>query len=299
MKAGVARVGEDRVVVMPLGSRWLNVTRLWADYNENVEAIDPAPLRCVGDLVRRGYMNRSFYRRVAEYAQRHGRLDQYSLEGEPDFCLPLRPGKIIAIGRNYRAHAEELGNAVPEEPLFFCKSPTACIGPKDPIVVKDWYGRVDHEGELAVVIGAGGKDIAHDRALEHVAGYTLLNDVTARDMQKADKDRGHPWYRSKNLDTFCPVGPLVAFRETLSQPLEVDVTTRVNGEVRQQGNTRQFLFDLETLIAHVSRYMTLEPGDLIATGTPEGVGPLQPGDSVEVECPDIGVLHNPVTTAQL
>lgn len=299
MKIGVARLGEGSTLVAPLGSRWLDVSRIWADYNQHVEQRAVPPLTDVGDVLRQGLMNRSFYRRIAEFAQRHGRLDQYCLEGAPEFLLPLRPGKIIAIGRNYRAHAEELGNAVPDEPLFFCKSPTACVGPNAPIMINDWYGRVDHEGELAVVIGTGGKDIAHDQARDHIAGYTLLNDVTAREMQGKDKVRGHPWYRSKNLDTFCPIGPVVAFAETLGWPIAVELTVRVNGAVKQQGNTSQFLFDVATLISYVSRYMTLETGDLIATGTPEGVGPLHVGDAVEVEVPEIGVLHNPVSTCQL
>jgi 5-oxopent-3-ene-1,2,5-tricarboxylate decarboxylase/2-hydroxyhepta-2,4-diene-1,7-dioate isomerase len=160
--------------------------------------------------------------------------------------------------------------------------------------VKDWYGRVDHEGELAVVIGKRAKDVKAEDARDYIAGYTLVNDVTAREMQKGDKSQGNPWFRSKNLDTFCPVGPVVVLRDTLSWPVKVDIEVTVNGVKRQSSNTGKWIFDLGTVIAYVTKFMTLEPGDLIATGTPEGVAALEPGDEVSVRVPEIGELKNPV-----
>lgn len=297
MKAAVLEADNCNAVAVELGDRWINVTRAWNDYNEHVEERTVPRLDDVGDFIREGLMTRSGYRRIAEFVQRHGRAEDYVMSATPGFCQPHWPGKIIAIGRNYAKHAAELGNEAPEEPMFFDKLPSICIGPDVPIRIPSWCGRVDYEGELAVVIGRDGKDMREEDARDYIAGYTLVNDVTARALQNQDKDRGHPWTRCKNFDTFCPVGPLVAYRDALPWPLEVDITTRVNGEVRQHSNTRNFLFSIGTLMAYVSRYVTLHAGDIIATGTPEGVGELHPGDVVEVEVPDIGILRNPVVAA--
>ncbi len=294
MKIGITEHNGEHILVMPLGARWINVTAADRDYNRHVENRDAPPLRTVQSMIDRGLINRSYYRRICEFAQRHGRLTEYSFEGDPHFLLPHRPGKIVAVGRNYRAHVQELGNDMPTEPTLFAKTPTACIGPEEPIVIEDWYGRVDHEGELAVVIGKRAKAVPRAEAQQYIAGYTLLNDVTAREIQKADIAKGGPWFRAKNLDTFCPLGPVVVFPEVLGWPVETDIEVRVNGEVRQQGNTELFMFDLPWQIEAITKFMTLEPGDVIATGTPAGVSPMLPGDVVEVLNPEIGVLRNPV-----
>jgi 2-keto-4-pentenoate hydratase/2-oxohepta-3-ene-1,7-dioic acid hydratase in catechol pathway len=201
-----------------------------------------------------------------------------------------RPGKIVCVGRNYVEHAKELGNVVPERPLLFMKPPSAVIGDGDSIVLPTDSERVDHEGEIGVVIG---RRLRHARAEDVVAalaGITCVNDVTARDLQKTDGQ----WTRAKGFDTFCPVGPrLVPLAE--APPLaELEVLCRVNGVERQRGSAAHMAFDVATLVAYISRVMTLEPGDLIATGTPAGVGPLAAGDVVEVEIPGVGVLRNPV-----
>ena len=202
---------------------------------------------------------------------------------------PLIPGKIIGIGRNYLAHAREFGNAPPEEdPLIFLKPSSAVISPDDPIIMPPASRRVDHEAELGVVIGKTARNLApDDDPLGYVLGYTCVNDVTARDLQKKDVQ----FTRGKGFDTFCPMGPWI---ETGLDPGHVMVSARVNGEVRQQAPTSDMLFPVATLIRFIAGIMTLLPGDLIATGTPAGVGPLAAGDIVEVEVEGIGVLRNPV-----
>ncbi len=201
---------------------------------------------------------------------------------------PVAPSKIVAVGRNYKEHAEELGNTLPDEPLLFLKAPSSIIGDGDAIVLPRFSQRVEHEGELAVVIGRRCRDISEEEdTLAYVLGYTCLNDVTARDLQRKDVQ----FTRAKSFDTFCPVGPFVV---TGLDPLDLLVETRVNGEVRQSGRTSLMAFDVPFLIRYISRMMTLEPGDVITTGTPAGVGPLLDGDTVEVSVEGVGTLRNHV-----
>ena len=200
-----------------------------------------------------------------------------------------RPGKIIGIGRNYRDHAAELGNAVPAKPLMFLKPPTAVIADGAPIVLPPESRQVDFEGEIGVVIGRRLRRATEAQAREGIAGITCVNDVTARDLQRSEEQ----WTRAKGFDTFCPMGPrLVPVDPGRLDALEV--FCRVNGKQRQHGHTRDMVFPILALVSFVSQAMTLEPGDLIATGTPAGVGLLAPGDVVEVDIPGVGVLRNPV-----
>ena len=200
---------------------------------------------------------------------------------------PVVPSKVLAIGRNYAAHAAEFDTPPPEEPLLFLKPPSAIVGPDVPIVMPALSQRVDYEAELAVVIGRRCRKVSPETASACVLGYTCANDVTARDLQRRDVQ----WTRGKGFDTFCPLGPWIV---TDLDPADVEVVGRVNGEVRQRGRTSDLLFSIPQLIAYASAVMTLEPGDVLLTGTPAGVGPLQPGDIVEVEVWGIGVLRNPV-----
>ena len=200
-----------------------------------------------------------------------------------------RPGKIVAIGRNYREHAAELGHAVPARPLIFLKPPSAVIGDGAPIVLPPESTRVDFEAEIGVVIGTRVRRMSEQGASEAIAGFTCVNDVTARDLQRSDEQ----WTRAKGFDTFCPVGPRVVALERRRWD-ELEVVCRVNGVERQRGRAPEMIFSIPALVAYVSGVMTLEPGDLIATGTPAGVGPLQAGDVVEVEVSGVGVLRNPV-----
>lgn len=200
----------------------------------------------------------------------------------------LSPSKIVCVGRNYAKHAAELGNEVPAEPLIFLKPPSALIGPGTAIVVPAGVGRVDFEGEVGVVMGRRARRVSADDAWDHVAALVPVNDVSARDLQKKDGQ----WTRAKGFDTFCPVGVPVPLASV--DPSALAVSTRVNGEVRQSAPVTDMVFSIPALIAYISRIMTLEPGDLIATGTPDGVGPLVPGDVVEVEVAGVGVVRNPV-----
>jgi len=205
---------------------------------------------------------------------------------EARLLAPVQPSKIVAIGRNYRAHAAERGKPVPTEPLVFLKPPSALVGPEAPIRRPSWAGRVDHEAELGVVIGREAVDLAsREEGLSRVFGATCVNDVTARELQ----DRDVQFTRAKGFDSFCPVGPRVVRDLDLG---DVRVLGRVNGQTRQDGRTRDLIFDVGYLVWYVSRVMTLLPGDMICTGTPSGVGPLLPGDVVEVEVEHVGVLRN-------
>jgi 2-keto-4-pentenoate hydratase/2-oxohepta-3-ene-1,7-dioic acid hydratase in catechol pathway len=210
--------------------------------------------------------------------------------GERHVDLP-RPSKIVCVGRNYLEHARELGNEVPERPLIFFKPPSSLLASGEPIVLPFESERVEHEGEIAVVIGRRARHVPAPEAWDFVAGIAPLNDVTARDLQKSDGQ----WTRAKGFDTFCPVGRAMPLGEVDRDALEV--ICRVNGEVRQHGRVGEMAFGIPQLIAYISGVMTLEPGDLIATGTPAGVGPLHDGDLVEVEIPGVGTVRNPVKHA--
>lgn len=201
---------------------------------------------------------------------------------------PVRPGKIVGIGRNYVEHAKELGNEVPEEPLLFLKAPSAVIGAHDTIVLPPESQRVEHEGEIAVVLRRRlTRGATPEEARQAVLGVTCANDVTARDLQRRDKT----FARGKSFDTFCPLGPSILIGADLEN---LEVITSVNDEERQRGHTRDMAFPIVDLLVYTARMMTLEPGDVLLTGTPAGVGPLEPGDSVEVEILGLGVLTNSV-----
>ncbi len=207
---------------------------------------------------------------------------------DPLLC-PVSPSKVVCIGRNYAAHAKELGHDVPAEPLLFLKPPSALLGPGGTVLLPPESARVEHEAELAVVIGARARRVAEADALAHVFGYACACDVTARDLQRKDVQ----FTRAKGFDTFCPIGPWI---ETDLDPARARIRCRVSGATRQDGTTAHMIFSVPTLVSYVSHMMTLEPGDVILTGTPEGVGPLSSGDSLEIEIDGIGVLRLSVGT---
>src|SRR6188472_2085893 len=205
---------------------------------------------------------------------------------------PVIPrSKIVAVGRNYAAHAAELGNEVPKTPMTFFKPNTSVIGPGESIIYPAASNKVSFEGELAVVIGRICKEVPIDRVPEVIFGYTIANDVTARDLQKTDGQ----WARAKGSDTFCPLGPWITTHQGLDEVAALRIRSSLDGELRQDGNTRDMILGVAELVAFISSYTTLLPGDVILTGTPEGVGEIQPGQEISIEIEGIGTLTNPVT----
>lgn len=213
---------------------------------------------------------------------------KYFRRSEVKLLPPVEPSKIVCVGRNYAAHAHELGNSVPKEPLLFLKAPSALITDGDAIVIPEQSAQVEHEGELGVVVSRNIKNLSEsDNPFEYIFGYICLNDVTARDLQRADIQ----FTRAKSFDTFCPVS---SFIQTESDASDVRLTTKVNGEIRQDGRTSEMVFSVSSLLKYISNQMTLKAGDIIATGTPSGVSKLKKGDVCEVEIEGIGVLRNPL-----
>jgi 2-keto-4-pentenoate hydratase/2-oxohepta-3-ene-1,7-dioic acid hydratase in catechol pathway len=201
------------------------------------------------------------------------------------YLAPCQPSKIVALGVNYHSHSEEMDHDIPGEPLIFLKPPTAVIGPEDKIIYPPSSARVDYEGELGVVIKSLTRNVSKEEARDHILGYTCVNDVTARDLQSKDKQ----WTRAKGFDTFCPIGPCI---ETELNPADLTVETFLNGELKQQSRTSMLIFPVFELVSFISKVMTLLPGDVVSTGTPGGIGPMQPGDTVEVKIKGIGTLRN-------
>ena len=243
-------------------------------------------------IIRAAYRNIPFYARI-EGGKLHCLDPSKGITApvpiEEAQLLPLSvPTKIVCVGVNYKGHAAEFGRPVPEEPLIFFKPPSAVVGFRDPIVIPAGVGRVDYEGELVAVMGRKCRNITPEEAKDAVFGWTCGNDVTARDLQKKDG----LYARAKGFDTFAPVGPWI--ETEVPDPGRLELTTTVNGEVRQRGNTADMAFHPYRLISFVSRIMTLYPGDLLFTGTPEGIGPLSPGDEVVVDIAGVGRLNNPV-----
>lgn len=198
---------------------------------------------------------------------------------------PLLPSKVICVGLNYRDHARELDMDIPDEPVLFIKPPTSVIGTSDPIIYPSSSKQVDYEVEMAIIISKETKDVKQSNAEEYIGGYTVLNDVTARDLQNKDIQ----WTRAKSYDSFCPIGPCI---ETQLDPTNQDISLRLNGDIKQQSNTKNMIFSHTELVEFISGIMTLKPGDIIATGTPPGVGAMHVGDEVEAEVMGIGVLKN-------
>ena len=208
---------------------------------------------------------------------------------------PVIPrSKIVAVGRNYAAHAAELGNDVPETPLTFFKPNTSVIGPHEPIVYPTASREVSYEGELAIVIGRICRDVPPSRVPDVIFGYTVANDVTARDLQRTDGQ----WSRAKGYDTFCPLGPWITTHQSVDEVSDLRIRTTVDGEVKQDGRTRDMVFGVPEIIAYITSFATLLPGDVILTGTPEGVSPIHPGQEVQIEIEGIGTLSNPVASGE-
>ena len=253
----------------------------------------------VRDMLRSGILSVAVLKDILKWVGSAGLEKDFEVNAKYKLKAPLIPGKIVALGRNYAAHAREQNAPVPDEPIIFEKSISSIIGPDDNVIywniIKKLHSkthRVDHEVELAVIMGKRAKKVSASRAMDHIFGYTILNDVTARTIQADDFKKSHPWFRSKSMDTFCPLGPWIVTKDEINNPHSLDLELKVNGKTRQKDNTRTMIFKLPKIIEYISGYMTLEPGDIISTGTPDGISPLKPGDVMEAKIEKIGVLRN-------
>ena len=281
--------------------RMFDLTRAFDIYQQARRVRQPVAFAFLQVMVEMGYFTRAAVEKIWSDSWVRSKEKDLTLDPDVRFDVPIaRPSKIICLGRNYIAHARELNHAVPSEPVLFAKASSALVAHNQDIVIPHWLdSRVDHEAELAVVIGKTGHAIPEEEAPSYIAGYTILNDVTARTIQKQDMDKSDPWFRSKSIDTFCPMGPYLVPREEVSDPGDMEIQLSVNGETRQKAKVSDMLFPVPVLLQYISKFMTLNPGDIVATGTPEGVSPIQDGDMVEVTITGLGTLRNRVRKERL
>lgn len=260
-------------------------------FGSEIKSSDPE--RRVIRMLRHGLFDAGFVQEQVEWALHCGQDFWLNTRGCTPL-LPFRPFKIVCMAKNYREHAKEGGSDVPTEPIFFVKTENCAIGTGEPIRVPTHLGRVDHEGELAVVISRHAQGVKAEEASRFILGYTLVNDVTAREYQKSLGARGLPWYQAKSRDTFAPIGPEIVTQDEAGDVESKRIKVTVNGELRQDGAIADMVWKIPQLIETVTGVVTLMPGDIISTGTPAGVGPIKPGDKVVVEVEGIGQLSNPV-----
>jgi 5-oxopent-3-ene-1,2,5-tricarboxylate decarboxylase/2-hydroxyhepta-2,4-diene-1,7-dioate isomerase len=285
MKIGHFRKSDSHFLGAVAGQRVMDMTGAAEKGKETL-------VHGLNGLFRTETFSTGFFR--ALYEQGKGREDLWHNLEDLTFVPLYRPGKIICLGLNYAEHAAEGGRVAPEEPIYFEKAVSAMVAHGEAVIYDEGLGRIDPEPELAFIVGKRASRVSEETAPEYIAGYTILNDVTARDMQSRDIEKKQPWFRSKSIDTFCPVGPWIVTSDEIGPVEPLRIQLRVNGEVRQAGTTADLIFKIPYLIATISSIITLEPGDIVSTGTPAGVAPIFPGDLLEVEVEKIGVLRNPV-----
>ncbi|HPG39022.1 MAG TPA: fumarylacetoacetate hydrolase family protein [bacterium] len=286
--------GEPRVGIEMDGKKY-NFTYIWQIYKELKSSPQTPDYYFLQIMIEMENFSASVFNDVLGEIKSFRSLDDLVITEKFRYEVPIsRPGKIICLGRNYRAHAEEWKSQVPEVPMFFSKLPSALLPHEGHIRIPDGIGRVDHEVELAVIIGKRGVRVSESSAMEHVAGYTIVNDVTARAMQGVAIKNGQPWTLSKSMDTFCPMGPYLIPADTVPDPHNLPLELSVNGVTKQKANTRDMVFKIPQLVAYISKYITLEVGDIICTGTPEGTLPIEPGDVITARVGDFGELRNTV-----
>lgn len=270
-----------------------NFTRCWEIYKDIQTAGRGPSFSFLQIMLELDYFSSSTFIEALQTISELRPLSDLQISDDVTYDIPIsRPSKVICLGRNYAAHARESGNEPPTEPILFAKAPSSLTPHQGTILIPKGMGRVDHEVELAVIIGKTGKAIPESKAMDYVAGYSIINDITARERQIADIKASQPWFLSKSLDTFGPIGPYLVPKDQIADPHKLDITLKINGEIRQKSNTSYMIFKIPQLIAYISRFMTLNCGDIIATGTPEGISPIKDGDIVEAEIPEIGILRN-------
>lgn len=275
--------------------RWLNLSQATQAHADHFPWLDRCPVLRIEEILWYVEDLSGTLEAFWQDLDQAGTLQSYQVEEPLDLLPPItRPTKILALGRNYQAHANETGFSPPDEPLFFAKAPSSIVGPGAGIVYPAVVTRLDPEIELGVVIGSRAKDVPEDAAMDYVAGYTIVNDVTARAMQFRDIEEHKPWFRAKSFDTFTPLGPYLVLKDEIPDPHDLSITLRVNGQVRQDALTAHCIFTVSQIVHYISTFMTLEPGDLIATGTPGGIAPIERGDLVECTITGLGTLANRV-----
>jgi 5-oxopent-3-ene-1,2,5-tricarboxylate decarboxylase / 2-hydroxyhepta-2,4-diene-1,7-dioate isomerase len=286
---------DDLAIGIDVDGRWLDYTKAHAAYSLFEDSMAVHPRTTIQQLLARGEFDEALFTNVVRFIKKNRLQKALQMPSSCRLLAPLlRPGKIIALGINYALHANEGIVSLPKEPIIFMKASSSVIGPEETVRIPRGMGRMDHEAELAVVIGKTATGVKRRNAWDVIAGYTICNDVTARTIQKQDITDRHPWFRSKSFDTFCPLGPWIVTREEIRPPVHLDIECRVNGKLRQKANTRALVFDIPNVIEYITRTITLEPGDVISTGTPEGIGPIRHGDTVVCRIQNIGELRNPV-----
>lgn len=280
---------------LEIDGKHYNFSYLWQFYKDIKGHRQLPDMMFLQVMVEMEYFSQENLEEVLNTVQKLRSINDLLIREDYRLDVPIsRPQKILCIGRNYVAHAEEWQSKVPEEPMFFAKLPSALLPHTGQIVLPKGIGRVDHEVELAVVIGKTASHVSEKDAMNYVAGYTIAVDVTARDVQRAAQKKGHPWTLAKGMDTFLPLGPFLLPADAVDDPHNLKISFRVNGETRQDANTGDMVFKIPRLIQHISRHITLQPGDIICTGTPEGTLPLTAGDKTEATIEGFGVLKNTV-----
>lgn len=248
-------------------------------------------------MIKQDIFNLATFTDVCDFLNKHNLVENFSVSDKIKFEIPLvQPSKILALGRNYKAHAEESNLSVPDEPIIFDKLTSSMLPHEGEIVYPSVVGRLDHEIELVLVIGKTAKDIDSSEAYDYIAGYTIGNDISARDIQEKDMKLVNPWLRSKSFDTFTPLGPYIVPKDAIDDAQNLEMELKVNGETRQKSTTAKMVFDIPNLMSYISKHMTLLPGDMIMTGTPEGISALEVGDVVEAAIDGIGTLRNKVVS---
>ena len=282
------------------GSDLFNLTKALEIYQKAQGVKQPVKVVFLQMLVEMGYCSGEAVDHILSNSWVQSKYESITIEPGFTWEVPVaRPSNIICLGRNYEGHIRELSDKKPEAPLFFAKSPASLTAHKQDIILPEWLEtRVDHEAELALVIGKTAKNVSEESAEEYIAGYTIVNDVTARQMQQEDIAAGNPWYRSKSLDTFCPTGPFLVPADTIKNPGNLNISLTVNGEQKQQANTSGLIFSIPRVVSCISAYLTLQPGDIISTGTPAGISEIKDGDTVEITIQDLGTLKNTVRKQQ-
>ena len=295
MKVAQFSGGRGESIGIELDGSWIDFTKAQTAHTWLTRRVQETPVSHLGNWIQSGTFDVRTIKTVLDFVREQKLTTVFRLDPKAEMKAPIaRPLKIVALGLNYALHAAEGNFKVPDEPIIFMKAGSSVVGPGETVRIPKGLGRMDHEVELAVVIGRKATGVKKKNAFEYIAGYTIANDVSARDLQTKDLEKKHPWFRSKSFDSFTPLGPWIVTGDEIKPPLHLDIECLVNGKIRQKANTRDMVFDIATQIEFISKYITLEPGDIVSTGTPDGIGPIKHGDEMMCRIERIGELKNPV-----